>query len=105
ATGYARVGLTGDYGVAWLMTRAVGSARARELMLTGDRVDAARAERIGLVNRVVPDAKLQEEAFALARSLADGPRVALRAIKDNLDEAGRIEFLTALDHEAERIVQ
>ena len=104
ATGYVRVGLSGDYGIAWLMTRAVGSARARELMFTGERVDAARCERLGLVNRVVPDASLQEEAFAWARALAEGPRLALAAIKENLDEAAHIDFATALDHEAIRVV-
>jgi enoyl-CoA hydratase/carnithine racemase len=105
SAGYARVGLSGDYGIAWLLTRAVGSIRARELMFTSERVDAERCERIGLVNRVVPDAKLQEEAFALAKSLADGPRVALRNMKDNLDEALHIDYATALDREAERLVQ
>jgi enoyl-CoA hydratase/carnithine racemase len=104
STGYARVGLSGDYGVSWLMTRAVGSARARELMFSGERVDARRCERIGLVNRVVPDASLREEAFALARSLAEGPAVALSLMKDNLDEAARIDYATALDHEAERMI-
>ena len=74
ATGYARIGLSGDYGIAWLLTRAVGPMRARELMLTAERVDAERCERIGLVNRVVDDAKLQDEAFALAKSLAEGPQ-------------------------------
>src|SRR5476649_774067 len=48
STGYARVGLSGDYGIAWLLTRAVGSPRARELMFTAERVDAERCERIGL---------------------------------------------------------
>jgi len=105
SAGYARVGLSGDYGIAWLLTRAVGSIRARELMFTSERVDAERCERIGLVNRVVPDEKLQEEAFALAKSLADGPRVALRNMKDNLDEALHIDYATALDHEAERLVR
>jgi enoyl-CoA hydratase/carnithine racemase len=104
STGYARVALSGDYGIAWLMTRAVGSPRARELMFTAERVDARRCERIGLVNRVVPDASLQQEAFALARALAAGPRVALAFMKDNLDEAPHIDFATALDHEAERLV-
>jgi enoyl-CoA hydratase/carnithine racemase len=66
STGYARIGLSGDYGIAWLLTRAVGSARARELMFTSERVDAARCERIGLVNRVVADEDLPAEAFALA---------------------------------------
>jgi enoyl-CoA hydratase/carnithine racemase len=104
ATGYAKVGLPGDYGIAWLMTRAVGPGRARELMFTGERIDAARGERIGIFNRVVPDANLQEESFALAKSLAEGPRLALAAMKDNLDEAPTIEYPEALDREAERMI-
>src|SRR5438045_901640 len=104
STGYARVGLSGDYGIAWLLTRAVGSVRARELMFTAERVDAERCERIGLVNRVVDDARLQDEAFALAKSIADGPRLALRAMKDNLDDALHIDYATALHREAERLV-
>jgi enoyl-CoA hydratase/carnithine racemase len=105
ATGYLRVGLSGVYGIAWLLTRLVGTARARELMFTAERVDAARAETIGLVNRVVPDDRLQDEAFALARSLAEGPTLALRYMKDNLDEALAFDFPTARDHEAERLVR
>src|SRR4030081_3117574 len=64
STGYAKVGLSGDYGIAWLLTRTIGSARARELMFTAERVDAERCERIGLVNRVVADDKMRDEAFA-----------------------------------------
>jgi len=105
ATGYARVALSGDYGIAWLLTRLVGTSRARELMFTGDKVDAARCEAIGLVNRVVPDDRLQDEAFALASSLAQGPRLALRYIKDNLDEALLFDFETARDQEAERLIR
>jgi len=105
ATGYIRVGLSGDYGIAWLLTRLVGTSRARELMFTGDKVDAARCETLGLVNRVVPDEKLQAEAFALARSMAEGPTLALRYIKDNLDEALQFDFATARDHEAERLTR
>lgn len=104
-TGYTKVGLSGDYGVAWMLTRAVGPARARELMLTAERVGAARAEQIGLVNRVVDDPKLQDEAFALARSLAEGPAVALAYIKDNLDEALTITHAEAIDREAERMMR
>src|SRR6201994_2111377 len=105
STGYLRVGLSGDYGIAWLLTRLVGTARARELMFTAERVDAARCEAIGLVNRVVADDKLQEEAFALAKSMADGPTLALRYMKDNLDEALLFDFSTARDHEAERLTR
>ncbi|WFU16354.1 enoyl-CoA hydratase [Bradyrhizobium sp. CB3481] len=105
ATGYVRVGLSGDYGIAWLLTRLVGTSRARELMFTGEKIEAARCETLGLVNRVVPDDRLQAEAFALARSMAEGPTLALRYIKDNLDEALQFDFATARDHEAERLTR
>jgi enoyl-CoA hydratase/carnithine racemase len=105
STGYRRVALSGDYGIAWLLTRLVGTGRARELMFTAEKVDAARCESIGLVNRVVPDAKLQQEAFALAKSIAEGPTTALRYMKDNLDEALLFDFATARDHEAERLIR
>ncbi len=104
-TGYIRVGLSGDYGIAWLLTRLVGTSRARELMFTGEKVEAKRAEAIGLVNRVVPDARLHDEAFALATSLAEGSAVALRYMKDNLDEALAFDFATARDHEAVRLIK
>jgi enoyl-CoA hydratase/carnithine racemase len=105
STGYLRVALSGDYGIAWLLTRLVGTSRARELMFTAEKVDAARCEAIGLVNRVVPDDKLQDEAFALAKSMAEGPTLALRYMKDNLDEALLFDFSTARDHEAERLIR
>ena len=105
ATGYVRVGLSGDYGIAWLLTRLVGTSRARELMFTGEKVEAARCETLGLVNRVVSDDRLQAEAFALAKSMAEGPTLALRYIKDNLDEALQFDFATARDHEAERLTR
>src|SRR5262249_41279490 len=105
STGYLRVALSGDYGIAWLLTRLVGTARARELMFTAERVDAEGCERIGLVNRVVPDDKLQDEAFALAKSLAEGPALALHYMKENLDEALRLDFSGARDREAERLIR
>jgi enoyl-CoA hydratase/carnithine racemase len=105
SSGYMRVGLSGDYGIAWLLTRLVGTSRARELMFLSEKIDAKRCEAIGLVNRVVPDAALQAEAFALAKTMAEGPTVALRYMKNNLDEALSFDFDTALDHEAERLVR
>ena len=105
SAGYARVGLSGDYGISWLLTHLVGTARARELMFTADRVDAERCARIGLFNRVVPDAALQEEAFALAKRVAAGPRIALRNMKANLNDALDRDYLTALDGEAPRLVE
>jgi enoyl-CoA hydratase/carnithine racemase len=103
-TGYLRIGLSGDYGISWLLTRVVGMSRARELMLFSDRVDAATAERLGLVNRIVDDERLQSTAFDAARRLAQQPAKALGLIKDNLDEAGSVDFLTSLDDEATRMI-
>ena len=104
STGYARVGLTGDYGIAWLLTRLVRTSRARELMFLSERIDARRCEMLGLVNRVVADAELRENAFALAKSLAEGPSIALARIKDNLDHAVSANFLDSMDQEAENMV-
>ena len=66
-TAFAKVGFSGDYGGSYFLTQLVGSAKARELYYLSDRVDAKEAERLGLVNRVVPDAALDAETRALAR--------------------------------------
>ena len=105
STGYARIGLTGDYGIAWMLTRLVGTSRARELMFLSERIDARRCETLGLVNRVVPDAEWREAAVSLARSLAEGPSIALARIKDNLDHALKSDFLDSMDQEAENMVR
>jgi enoyl-CoA hydratase/carnithine racemase len=104
STSYVRIGLTGDYGIAWLLTRVAGSARARELMFLSERIEARRCETIGLINRVVPDSELRETAFALARQLAEGPAFALGRIKDNLDSALFFPLLDSMDQEAENMV-
>lgn len=103
-TSYARLGLSGDYGGSWFLTRLVGTAKARELYFTADRVAAAECERLGLVNRVVPDADLAKEALALAQRVGAGPPVALRYMKDNLNRALRDDLEPCLDVEAERMV-
>jgi enoyl-CoA hydratase/carnithine racemase len=105
ATGYARIGLTGDYSIAWLLTRLAGTSRARELMFLSERIDAHRCEMLGLVNRVVPDTELRDTAFALAKSLAEGPSIALGRMKDNLDRALMSDILESMDQEAENMVQ
>jgi enoyl-CoA hydratase/carnithine racemase len=104
-TGYARIGLTGDYGISWLLTRLVGTSRARELMFLSERIDARRCEALGLVNRVVSDADFREAAFALAKSLAEGPSQAFAGMKDNLDHALAANFLDSLDQEADHMAR
>lgn len=104
-TAYVRLGLSGDYGGSWFLTRLVGPARARELYFLGDRVPAAECVRLGLVNRVVPDAELHAAAGDWARRLAVGPPLALRSMKDNLNRALTADLRSCLDVEAERMVQ
>jgi enoyl-CoA hydratase/carnithine racemase len=104
-TGFANVGLSGDYGASFFLTQIVGSARARELFFTAERVGAAECERLGIVNRVVPDAELMDVALELAHRLAAGPSVAYRYMKENLDRALRADLSTCLAHEAENLVR
>ena len=104
-TSYARLGLSGDYGGSWFMTRLVGTAKARELYFTGDRVDARTCAALGLANRVVPDADLEKESLALAKRIAAGPPVALRYMKDNLNRALTEDLGSLLDVECDRMVQ
>jgi 2-(1,2-epoxy-1,2-dihydrophenyl)acetyl-CoA isomerase len=97
---FVRVGLSGDFGGTFFMTRLVGTARARELYFTGRPVAAEEALSLGLVNRVVPDDRLAEATMDLARSLARGPQVALGLIKRNLDCAESGGLAELLDLEA-----
>ncbi len=104
-TAYARLGLSGDYGGSWFLTKLVGPAKARELYFTGDRVSARECLELGIVSRVVPDEHLEKESLALAARIAAGPPVALRYMKDNLNRALHHDLLSCLDVEAERMVQ
>ncbi|WFU62641.1 enoyl-CoA hydratase-related protein [Bradyrhizobium brasilense] len=104
-TAYARVGLSGDCGISWLLTRLVGLSRARELMFLSARVDAQRAESLGLVNQVVPDEDLQKAAFDLATSLAKGPSLAFSCMKDNLDYAQSTGLMESMDYEASNLIR
>ena len=99
-TAFAKVGFSGDYGGTFFLTRLIGSAKARELYFLSDRLAMPEAERLGLVNWVVPAAELMPRAMATARRLAEGPRVAYRYMKENLNRAVAGEFTDCLDLEA-----
>jgi len=99
-TAFAKVGFAGDYGGTWFLTRLVGTARARELYYFGERVSADEAERLGLANGVLPADRLEDEVLARARRLAQGPRVALRSMKENLNRAVHGGLEECLDLEA-----
>jgi 2-(1,2-epoxy-1,2-dihydrophenyl)acetyl-CoA isomerase len=99
-TAFARVGFAGDYGGTWFLTRLVGAAKARELYFFSERITAEEAERLGIVNAVFPAGDLYAEALARARRLADGPSVAYRYMKENLNRAVHGELGECLDMEA-----
>lgn len=81
---FNRIGLAPDWGGSWLVPRLVGRARAAELFMLGEMVPAREAERIGLVNRVVPHDELEAEVQEVARRLARKPALALALAKEAL---------------------
>ena len=82
------------------LPRLIGKARAKELILTGRRVEAAEAERWGLVGRVAPEGRLEETALELARAIAANGPVAVRAAKAAVDDGFELPLAQALEHEA-----
>lgn len=78
---YLRMGLIPGVGGAFLLPRIVGIGKAMELFLSAEFIDAAEAERIGLINRVCPDATLLDEAQDFARRIAEAPPLSVRLIK------------------------
>jgi 2-(1,2-epoxy-1,2-dihydrophenyl)acetyl-CoA isomerase len=97
---FARRGLSIDFGGSWVLPRRVGMHRAKELALFAEIIGAAEAERIGLVNRVVPDGELDEFVAGWAQKLAAGPPIALAQTKRLLNNAVGITLEQALDEEA-----
>ncbi len=97
AESYVRVGLVPGEGGAWYLPRIVGTARALEMLWTGDFVGAEEAERIGLVNAVLPDDELMDHTRAFAARLAAGPAVAMRLVKRAVYQGLRSDLDTHLD--------
>lgn len=80
-TAFARIGLNGDFGGLYFLTRLVGPSIARELYFTADQIDSARIEKLGLATRVVEDDALEAETMAFARRFGQGPKLAYHYIK------------------------
>ena len=95
------LGLIPGWGGTQRLVRIVGLAKAKELIMLGNRISAEEAARIGLVTKVVPKAKLNEETVALARKLADGPPVALKFAKQMLNFGTQVPLDIGLQMEAE----
>ena len=99
-TAFLKIGLSGDWGGTWTLTRLVGTAKARELFLLPDMVSADEALKLGIVNRVAEDADLRSATMEVAHRIADMPPVAVAAVKRNLFAAETESFAVTLDQEA-----
>lgn len=98
---FVRIGLVPDSGASYFLPRAIGLARALELAITGDRIDAATAKEIGLVNQVVPADRVVPEAHDLARRLAELPTRAIALTKQLFRQASGLSLAETLNVEAE----
>ncbi len=96
---YCLIGTSPDGGSTYALPRLVGMKRAMELALLGERFDAARAEAIGLINRVVPASELDATVAQLARHLANGPTFAYGKVKALLNASWDNDLVTQLDAE------
>jgi enoyl-CoA hydratase/carnithine racemase len=98
---FARRGLSIDGGGSWVLPRIVGLQKAKELTLLAEIIDAAEAERLGMVTRVVPPAQLDATVADIARRLAAGPPLALSSSKRLLNQGLNVSLAQALEAEAQ----
>jgi enoyl-CoA hydratase/carnithine racemase len=97
---FAKRGLSVDFGGTWLLPRLVGMHKAKEIALLADIFDAATADRLGIVNAIVPHDELDARVDEVAAKLAAGPTIALSMTKRMLGQAFDVSFAQALEAEA-----
>jgi 2-(1,2-epoxy-1,2-dihydrophenyl)acetyl-CoA isomerase len=102
---FVAIGLTPDCGGTFMLPRLVGLKRATELMMTGEMVDARRAAEMGMINRVVADDELMQEALGFAARLAAGPTAAIGRIKQLLEQSATNDYSAQLDAEHKAQIQ
>src|SRR6185312_14071215 len=98
-TAFAKVAFAGDYGGTWFLTQLVGSSKAKELYYFCERLSAEEAERLAIVNAVFPPVDFEREVMERARRLAQGPSIAYRYMKENLNRAVAGELGECMDLE------
>lgn len=102
---FAKIGTPGDYGGSYFLAQLVGPSKAKEIYMLCDRVGAAEALALGMVNRVVAEAELDAATDAFALRLANGPALAWRAIKENVHAAAHQTLQQVLDLEARNMIR
>jgi 2-(1,2-epoxy-1,2-dihydrophenyl)acetyl-CoA isomerase len=101
---HQRVGLTPDCGLSFLLPKVVGVRRALELVLTAGKVEAAEAQHIGMVSKIVPSEQLDNEARAVAVKFARGPANVMRSAKRLLSKGPGLSMAEGLRAERDSIV-
>jgi 2-(1,2-epoxy-1,2-dihydrophenyl)acetyl-CoA isomerase len=96
---FVRIGLVPDWGGMYFLPRLVGMAKAKELMFTGEAIDAREAERIGLVSKVFPSEEFEGAMNGLAKKLAAGPPKSLSLIKKILNWGQQSDLKTVMEIE------
>lgn len=102
---FIKIGLSPDCGGTFILPRLIGWKRATELLLTGDMVSAQRAAEIGMINAVVPDRELMDQAFAIAERLAQAPTAAIGRIKELLEASATSDYAAQLERERKAQIQ
>ena len=104
-TAFSKVGLAGDYGGSYFLSKLVGAAKARELYFTADVITGQEACDLGIVNKAVPAEELAAAASAYATRLAGLPTIAVGYMKRNLNVAAHGALSEVLDLEAMNMVR
>ena len=104
-TAFARIGLSGDYGGSYFMTKLIGPTKTKELYMLSERVGAEEALRLGLISRLTSEEELESQTYTFARRLAIGPAIALRYIKENVHAALDETLERACDTEMRNMIR
>ena len=99
-TAFAKVGFPGDFGGSYFLTQMIGTAKARELYYLAELMTAEQAGEIGIINKVIPDSKFEEESNKIVAQIASGPSIAYRYMKTNMNIAELGDLNQSLDNEA-----
>lgn len=103
--GWAKLGFSGDYGGAWLLTRRVGPSAALDILASNRTVEAEEALALGMLDRLVPDADFAQAWRSWAAMFADGPQTAIALMKANVADADRLSLADAIAIESRRQVE
>jgi len=104
-TAFSKIGMSGDYGGSYFMTKLIGPSKTKELYMLSDRVSAKDALALGLLTRLTTDTDLETMTYEFARRLASGPAIANRYIKENVHAALDESLERALDVEMRNMIR